>query len=82
MADTRNAHGDLGGPFLAGGVERDFPVFESSCIPQNAGAAAYSFNFTAVPHPAGEELGYLTVWPQGFVAANGLYPEQSPLRRW
>ncbi len=65
VADTRNAHGDLGGPFLAGGVERDFPVFESSCIPQNAGAAAYSFNFTAVPHPAGEELGYLTVWPQG-----------------
>jgi len=65
VADTRNPRGEFGGPFLAAGTERDFPVYESSCIPQDAGAVAYSFNFTAVPHPAGQELGYLTVWPQG-----------------
>ena len=30
VADTRNSSGDLGGPFLSGGVPRDFPVLESS----------------------------------------------------
>jgi hypothetical protein len=62
VADTRNPPGDLGGPFLTGGVERDFPVLEaSSCNIPNT-AQAYSFNFTAVPHGP---LGYLTVWPKG-----------------
>src|SRR5271165_1737062 len=62
VADTRNPKGDLGGPYLSGGVGRDFPVLESSCIPQNTNPAAYSFNITAVPHAP---LGYLTVWPAG-----------------
>ena len=26
---------------------------------------AYSFNVTVVPHPSGNFLGYLTIWPQG-----------------
>ncbi len=65
MADTRNDTGDLGGPFLTGNQERDFPVLESTCIPSGVTPAAYSFNFTAVPHPAGQRLGFLTTWPQG-----------------
>src|SRR5271166_3807064 len=62
VADTRNPPGDLGGPYLSGGVARSFPILEaSSCNIPNT-AAAYSLNFTAVPH---EPLGYLTVWPEG-----------------
>jgi hypothetical protein len=61
--DTRNANGPSGGPYLQGGVERDFPVVFSDChIP--SGAQAYSMNFTAVPYN-GEDLGYLTVWGKG-----------------
>jgi len=62
VADTRGPNGPLGGPFLTAGMERDFPVLQSSCnIPTKA--SAYSFNMTAVPHGP---LGYLTVWPTGF----------------
>ena len=61
VADTRDAVGDLGGPFLTGGVPRDFPVPESTCGVSNT-AQAYSLNFTAVPHGP---LGFLTVWPTG-----------------
>ena len=61
VADTRNANGQLGGPFLTGGASRVFPVQSSSCnIP--ATAQAYSLNFTAIPHGP---LGYLTTWPTG-----------------
>jgi uncharacterized repeat protein (TIGR03803 family) len=63
VLDTRNSNGDLGGPYLQSGQERDFPVLESNCqIPSSA--QAYSMNFTVVPYN-GEPLGYLTVWPQG-----------------
>jgi adhesin HecA-like repeat protein len=65
VVDTRNADGPLAGPFLNGDRERDFPVLESSCIPEGVNAQAYSFNVTAVPHPAGQRLGFLTIWPQG-----------------
>ena len=62
VADTRNPPGPLGGPFLSGGQERDFPILQaSSCnIPSNA--QEYSLNLTAVPRGP---LGYLTVWPAG-----------------
>jgi parallel beta-helix repeat protein len=60
VIDTRNAKGDLGGPYLSGQVPRDFPVLESACFPKGLTPAAYSFNFTVVPHVP---LGYLTVWP-------------------
>jgi hypothetical protein len=63
VLDTRKGNGPLGGPFLNGGQERDFPVLESDCqIPSSA--QAYSMNFTVVPYN-GQPLGYLTVWPQG-----------------
>lgn len=61
--DTRGANGALGGPYLQGGHERDFPIPASNCqLPSNA--LAYSMNFTVVP-VAGKPLGYLTVWPAG-----------------
>jgi uncharacterized repeat protein (TIGR03803 family) len=63
VVDTRNPNGPLGGPYLSGGHERDFPVLESNCQLPPSGAA-YSLNFTVVPKtPAG--VGYLTVWSQG-----------------
>src|SRR5271165_2895000 len=63
VADTRNPNGPLGGPYLSGGVPRDFPILQSNCMIPNS-AQAYSFNFTAVPRN-GIPLGYLTVWPAG-----------------
>jgi YVTN family beta-propeller protein len=62
VADTRNPNGPLGGPFLTGGEERDFPVLEATACNIPSTAIAYSLNFTAVPH---KPLGYLTVWPAG-----------------
>ncbi|HEY1732062.1 MAG TPA: YncE family protein [Terriglobales bacterium] len=70
--DTRTQEGHLGGPYLHGTQERDFPVLWSNCqIPDNA--QAYSLNFTAVPWQ-GRPLGYLTVW-----AAGGSQPGVSTL---
>ncbi len=61
IADTRGATGSLGGPSLAGGQSRNFPVLSSGCnVPANA--QAYSLNFTVVPH---EPLIYLAAWPTG-----------------
>jgi uncharacterized repeat protein (TIGR03803 family) len=64
VVDTRNANGPLGGPYLSGGQERDFPLLEGNCGLPASGAAAYSLNFTVVPK-TGAGVGYLTVWPQG-----------------
>ena len=63
VLDTRLANGSLGGPYLFADQQRDFPVLDSSCIPSNANASAYSMNFTVVPVEG--SLGYLTVWPTG-----------------
>jgi hypothetical protein len=61
VVDTRNANGSLGGPSLAGGSSRDFPVQSSNCaLPSDA--KAYSLNVTAIPKGP---LGYLTMWPSG-----------------
>jgi FtsP/CotA-like multicopper oxidase with cupredoxin domain len=61
IADTRQAAGPFGGPSLAAGGSRDFPVQSSTCaIPSNA--SAYSLNVTAIPHST---LNYLTAWPAG-----------------
>jgi uncharacterized repeat protein (TIGR03803 family) len=63
VADTRNPNGPLGGPYLSGSHERDFPVLQSTCgLPSNA--VAYSLNFTVVPKTSAG-VAYLTVWPQG-----------------
>src|SRR5271157_4596203 len=62
VADTRNASGDLGGPYLTGGKERDFPMLEATACNIPNTAQAYSLNFTVVPH---QPLGYLTTWAAG-----------------
>jgi uncharacterized repeat protein (TIGR03803 family) len=62
VADTRGPVGDLGGPSLVGGQERDFPVLEASSCNIPPSAKAYSFNVTAIPSG---RLGFLTVWPAG-----------------
>jgi DNA-binding beta-propeller fold protein YncE len=62
VADTRNPTGPLGGPYLTGGVPRNFPVMEASACNIPSSAQAYSLNFTAVPHGY---LAYLTVWETG-----------------
>ncbi len=65
IVDTRGANGPLGGPYLQAQQSRDFPILTSSCIPAGVSPQAYSLNVTVVPHPAGQQLGYLTVWPKG-----------------
>ena len=63
VLDTRNSNSQLGGPFLRGGEERDFPIQASNCqVPSSA--RAYSMNFTVAPRQ-GKGLGYLTVWAAG-----------------
>jgi YVTN family beta-propeller protein len=68
VVDTRNANypQGLGPPSLSAGEPRDFPVLNATTcfqqVPSGVTAAAYSFNFTAVPQGP---LGYLTVWPEG-----------------
>ncbi len=63
VVDTRAPAGPLGGPFLQGGAERDFPVLLATSCNIPSKASAYSFNVTAVPHGS---LGYLTVWPTSY----------------
>ncbi|HWX53037.1 MAG TPA: hypothetical protein VN176_00460 [Verrucomicrobiae bacterium] len=61
VADTRNANGPLGGPFLAGGAAgRAFTIPGTCGIPTSA--QAYSLNVTVVPHGA---LNFLTAFPCG-----------------
>jgi uncharacterized repeat protein (TIGR01451 family) len=62
VADTRGPAGQLGGPFLAGGVARTFPVQSAVACNIPSTAQAYSLNFAAVPRGP---LGYLTAWPSG-----------------
>jgi hypothetical protein len=65
VIDTRNANGPLGGPILQKNQSREFPILDATgCGIPPTGAAAYSFNVTAVPQD-GQELSYLTVWPSG-----------------
>jgi hypothetical protein len=67
IADTRSTQypTGLGQPHLTGGTPRDFPMLNSSCIPSNANALAYSLNLTAIPYQ-GSPLGYLEIWPTGY----------------
>jgi len=59
IADTRNAPGPFGGPFLTGRTSREFDIPNSACnIPSTA--VAYSLNATVVPHGP---LGFLTMFP-------------------
>jgi hypothetical protein len=61
IADTRLANGPFGGPFLPGGVIREFDIPNSACsIPSTA--LSYALNVTVVPRGP---LGYLTLLPCG-----------------
>ncbi len=64
VADTRHStySPGLGPPSLTGGQERAFPVLDATTCNIPSSAAAYSLNFSVVPHGP---LGYLTVWPRG-----------------
>jgi uncharacterized repeat protein (TIGR03803 family) len=65
LVDTRGTDGELGGPRLVAQTPRSFPLLMSSCIPAGLNPNAYSLNFTVIPNPLGQRLGYLTVWPSG-----------------
>ncbi len=61
VADTRLSNGPFGGPFLTGGVIREFDIPNSACnIPSTA--LAYVLNATVVPRGP---LGFLTLLPCG-----------------
>lgn len=60
VADTRRPAGELGGPALAGGAARSFPVVETCGIP--ADAVAVAANVTVVDPAAS---GYLEIHPTG-----------------
>lgn len=62
VADTRGPTGALGGPFLTGGMERDFPVLLATSCNIPSKAQVYSLNLTALPHST---LNYLTAWATG-----------------
>ena len=61
ISDTRNAAGPFGGPAMAAGQTRSYPVTSSGCgLPPTA--KAYSLNATVVPSGP---LAFLTLWPTG-----------------
>jgi uncharacterized repeat protein (TIGR03803 family) len=64
VADTRYSSypQGLGPPFLTGGQERAFPILNATSCNIPFSAAAYSLNFSVVPHGS---LFYMTVWPTG-----------------
>jgi hypothetical protein len=59
VADTRNPNSAFGGPQIAAGTTRDFPIATSNCMPGNAGFRAYSLNVTAIPT---QPLASVAVW--------------------
>src|SRR4029077_15648923 len=73
VADTRNPSGTFGGPSLAAGQARTFPIRSSSCAASiSANVGAYSCNITVVPPGGGTfpgnvnqagALGFLTAGP-------------------
>jgi len=65
VINTLSGQGLFRGPFLRGGVERDFPMLTSDCIPPGRNPQAYSLNITVQPHQAGETLTYVTAWAKG-----------------
>lgn len=58
VADTRNAAGPYGAPFVAAGIARTFSL--SGRCGLTSGMSAVSVNITVVPRQS--TLGYLTVW--------------------
>ena len=62
LVDTRGPNGSFGGPPLAPGIPRSFPIPNDPNCPIPSTALAYSLNVTVVPSG---HLGYLTIWPTG-----------------
>src|ERR1019366_3862916 len=64
VADTRHSiyPPGLGPPYLTGHTERQFPILNATSCNIPPSAAAYSLNFSVVPHGG---LSFLTVWPTG-----------------
>jgi hypothetical protein len=60
LVDTRNANDTYGGPALAAGADRTFPLYDRCGIPSTA--QAVSVNLT-VTQPS--TAGYLTLYPAG-----------------
>ena len=58
VVDTRNPAGPLGGPSLAGGATRSFPVTGTCGIPTAAKAVVFN---VAIVAPTGS--GHLRIWP-------------------
>ncbi len=69
LVDTRNPNGAFGGPAIAGGTSRSFPIPQETPCDIPATAAAYSLNVTLVP-PPGHGVGFLSIWPTGEVQPN------------
>ena len=69
VVDTRqtNFPQGLGAPSFHNMETRELPISTSPCF-QNLHNLpyAYSFNVTVVPYPAGQPLGYLTIWPSDY----------------
>ena len=67
VVDTRatNFPPGLGAPSFGNNEARELPVLANSPCLQGLPnqPLAYSFNVTAVPHPVGQRLNYLTIWP-------------------
>jgi hypothetical protein len=61
VADTRNATGPLGGPFMPAGSTRVFPVFSATSCNIPSTAQAFSFNITVIPQAS--RMRWLTAWP-------------------
>ena len=82
----------LGPPSFQAQQTRTLPILSSPCLQGISNPQAYSFNATVVPHPAGQPLGYLTLWPSnqsqptvstlnnptGTVVANGAIVPAAP----
>ena len=66
VVDTRansNEPQGLGPPSLGNMETRQLPILTTTCPGLPANPAAYSFNLTAVPYPAGQSENYVTLWP-------------------
>jgi hypothetical protein len=62
VADTRKATASLGGPALAGGKSRTFPILSAPGCNLPASVTAYALNLAALPKGP---LGYVTAWASG-----------------
>jgi len=66
VVDTRTSSQQpqgLGPPSLHDMETRELPILSTTCPGLPANPAAYSFNVTVVPSPAGQPENYVTLWP-------------------